>query len=355
MSDVRPELVFLSGPRAGTRTVLASNAQEVGRSPSADVVVEDAHASRRQMRLRLTPAGWLMENLSSNGTLVNGTRIKSAGKKVLLATGDVFTVGVGTRILFVAPGDDADQAVLDWQEANPLPEVAPPADEEPSGEGESAEAHAGGPPTEPVHAPATEVIAPPPGRPPRSKFSKYVVFAAIYVAALLGLIFYLATTEGRGQKDAERRQMLSENRIAQVLGELPDEKTHLPAKAQAELAEALGLYANLPSRPGDLYRCVRNFQLYLAHVKGNAFADVQDELRYGNALDRLTRSVDDLYRKAWGLEQSGQWQASAAAWGQLKAELPETDETSPVFRHIISNVDAHLTFVRGRAQRTGRR
>ena len=74
MANARPELIFVAGPQAGERAVLMTNDVLVGRSPSADVHLEEHAASREQLRFQLTGEGWLMENLSAQGTRINGRR-----------------------------------------------------------------------------------------------------------------------------------------------------------------------------------------------------------------------------------------------------------------------------------------
>jgi len=360
MSDVRGELVFLTGPQAGQRVVLRSNVMVAGRSASADVGLDEEYASREHMRFRLTASGWLMENLSGGGTLVNGKRIKSQNKKVLLETGDVLGVGIQTRILFVSPGDDVDQAVLAWQRKHPLPEVQPDRASEldhPPGDRQApavaARAERAEKPTEPLRAGPRG----PAGQAARSsKLVKYAAFGLVYAAALVGLIVFLARAGNSGKGPAgESGGPLTDGQIAEALSALPRGASPMPARASAELTQALSLYANLPSKPGDLYRCVRSFQLHLAYKNGPAFEDVRHELKYQDALNRLIDLVRGDYRNAWAAEQAGKWPQSASAWDQLKAELPETDQTGPVFGTLVRNIDQHLTYVRGHVPAARRR
>jgi pSer/pThr/pTyr-binding forkhead associated (FHA) protein len=62
----------------------------VGRAPRADFVVDAPLVSRIHCRLTLQDDGVLVEDLdSTNGTFVNGTRVK----RILLASGDTLRVG----------------------------------------------------------------------------------------------------------------------------------------------------------------------------------------------------------------------------------------------------------------------
>jgi ABC-type multidrug transport system ATPase subunit len=61
----------------------------IGRASDNDIVVPDVLASRHHATLVLTPLGTEIQDRSSNGTFVNGTRVGSA----ILSEGDVVTIG----------------------------------------------------------------------------------------------------------------------------------------------------------------------------------------------------------------------------------------------------------------------
>ena len=61
----------------------------IGRAGDNDIVVPDVLASRHHATLVLTPLGTEIQDRSSNGTFVNGTRVGSA----ILSEGDVVTIG----------------------------------------------------------------------------------------------------------------------------------------------------------------------------------------------------------------------------------------------------------------------
>jgi pSer/pThr/pTyr-binding forkhead associated (FHA) protein len=61
-----------------------------GRDAASDVVVLGGDVSRRHAEIQLTPEGYVLEDLSVNGTHVNGRRI---GKQHVLARADVIRIG----------------------------------------------------------------------------------------------------------------------------------------------------------------------------------------------------------------------------------------------------------------------
>src|SRR5437868_1138743 len=92
------QLQVVEGPQAGEQFDLDGQVV-VGRDPeSAQLVLQDAEASRRHAEL--TPAGQSLsvEDLgSTNGTFVNGSRI---AKQRILIPGDQLTIG--TTVLEIA-------------------------------------------------------------------------------------------------------------------------------------------------------------------------------------------------------------------------------------------------------------
>lgn len=91
------------GGRAGTRVVVVrsdsqagldftiSDAQVLGRSPQADIVLEDPYASEFHLRLTAREGRLVLADLgSTNGTYVNGRRVTAP---VDLSRGDAIQVG----------------------------------------------------------------------------------------------------------------------------------------------------------------------------------------------------------------------------------------------------------------------
>ena len=141
MPDPRALLIFVGGPQQSQRKALPGGIIRAGRSPAAGVQLTEDYISREQMQFTLTDDGWTLENLSApNPTRINGKKYRKS-QKVLLDTGDVIAAGLETQILFVAPGDDAEEALTAWlgrTEEAPAPEG--PAEAEVIGEVEPGEA-----------------------------------------------------------------------------------------------------------------------------------------------------------------------------------------------------------------------
>jgi hypothetical protein len=93
----RAHLECTAGPEKGQTFRCAPAATVVGRDASCDVVLTETVISRQHCRIDRQPDGWVLKNLSSNGTLVN----RKPADEVLLADADEIRLGAKTRLKFV--------------------------------------------------------------------------------------------------------------------------------------------------------------------------------------------------------------------------------------------------------------
>jgi pSer/pThr/pTyr-binding forkhead associated (FHA) protein len=69
---------------------ISGDALVFGRDAGCDVVISGTEVSRRHAEIRVTPDGYVLNDLSVNGTYVNGERV---GRQHLLARADVIRIG----------------------------------------------------------------------------------------------------------------------------------------------------------------------------------------------------------------------------------------------------------------------
>ena len=101
-----PYLLVIVGSRAGEMFRLAKSATLIGRSPYADVRLEDDGISRRHAVLVSNAAGVTLRDLNSaNGTYCNGTQIAAP---IQLTNGDKISMG-GTTVLKFAYQDALEE------------------------------------------------------------------------------------------------------------------------------------------------------------------------------------------------------------------------------------------------------
>ena len=84
-------LVITAGPKKGERIPLVSEAITIGRASDSSLIIRDDYTSTRHAVLELRRGAWQITDLgSTNGTLVNGSRISSP---VTVVPGTSITVG----------------------------------------------------------------------------------------------------------------------------------------------------------------------------------------------------------------------------------------------------------------------
>ncbi len=370
MVSAMPELIFVSGPQQGERAVLMTGTVVLGRSPSADVKLIEEAISREHVRFQLTRDGWVMENLSANGTLINGKRYKK-DKKVLLDTGDVMGVGLETKILYVAPGDDPEEALADWRQANPPAQARPAATKAQAGKlrPEAAQASAAA-----AGAPAGEQPKPPvptgkaksagkaagqPAQPleedgmggPAEKGSKNLKVILLSVV-LLGMVGFGAALMLKEVPPDDGRPSLSRLTAEQITAALdaPIQRPPSPTKAAQALDLAVRSYFNkdlLWSRPGELYRCVRQFKLYRAYSQSITYPLVQYERAALAASRELDAMVREKYETAWKYEKARSYRSAKQSFEQLMRELPagDVERDSPIDQVILKDLKQHIKYI----------
>jgi hypothetical protein len=370
-------LIFVRGPQQGERAVMMTNAVLVGRSPAADVRLTEQTASREQVRFTLSPEGWLMENLSTNGTRINGKNYKNK-KKLILETGDILAVGVDTEVLYVAPGDDPEEAVAEYRQAH-APKEAPAA------EAVAAPAPAAKPQAKPAPAktPVAEIDLSAAGAAKAGKSGKgakddakvpkdakeaqeavekdgekeqikgkrlkVILFSVMLVGMLgMGAVIILRPDEVKGPK-SDSLPRLSERDICEALDAPLPEKPPSPVKSVAVLNKAVKSFTNKTLwGPGDLFRCVRDFKLYVAYKQTRGFADVRYEQMAEKAQKELDKLVCEKYDVAWRFEKARSWREARTAYEEIMRILPvaEIEHSEPTYDVVIKNIIQHLNFIK---------
>nr|WP_233404166.1 FHA domain-containing protein [Actinotalea solisilvae] len=83
-------LIMQRGPSAGARFLLDADRTVAGRSPNADIFLDDVTVSRKHVEFVRERDGFVVRDVGSlNGTYVNRTRIEQA----LLRAGDEVQIG----------------------------------------------------------------------------------------------------------------------------------------------------------------------------------------------------------------------------------------------------------------------
>jgi len=348
----RAELIFVSGPQQGQRAVLPGGTLLAGRSPECDVHLTEEHASRQQLRLQLTPEGWVVENLSTNRIRVNGRKYKK-GRKIVLDTGDVMGVGLATQMLYVAAGDDSEQALQAWRLAHPATRVEP-APEKPQ-------------PPPPKSAPLPETAKPPPAQARKkteeipkaldeeqqakkrqARTRKYCILFGVYAAIMI--VVFVVIYKARQRDDvfvSDRPQRLQKADIEEAI-KARFERTSSPPKAEEARLKAMALYRARKDELGNLYKSVKYFKLYLAYTHTHVPGNPKVAATFEDATKELVNLVDREYSDAWIYEQDKNWSRAEQRFNRLLRIVPAKSEPEPEPRGenvIFENVIEHLKYI----------
>ncbi|MFP3937304.1 MAG: FHA domain-containing protein, partial [Phycisphaerae bacterium] len=369
MAKGRPHLIFVSGPQTGRRVRLRSRPMEAGRLPSSDIQLSEDYASRSHMRFRRRGEEWTVENLSANGTRINGRNYRE-GRQIILGTGDVLGVGSETSILYVGPGDDPDDVLAQWREDHEMDAAAQAAEQQAEPvEPTASEAPAddtgelpltgrlptdGGPVTAAAEPEPTADQQEAEAGAKREKRRKYLIFGVFYAVGFIVLLVVLGTLRGRGDGDTPggAPAALSEQQIVNAV-ESPLRRQANPARAAEMLQKAELHYRDRRLLEGNLYKAVKCFKLHLAYSGRSDFEELQHSRMYRDAMLELTGKVHEQYEQAYRLERNGDWDAAEEAFRKLQRIYPAAGDPEPrttdpsmnpqgpVWRNIMS----HLSYI----------
>lgn len=386
------ELVFIAGPQKGERVWITAKTMILGRMPRCDICLKEDFVSRQHARMEISADGVIIENLSSNGTLINDKRYK-AGKKLLLATGDVVGMGMETRLLFVGVGDDAEAALAEYRNHEeslapaPAPELKPADNAVPAVPAPGAPAvlpAAQASPTvqapAPAKAPALTTVPPPlPGKvpaktpaaaPPKTakiaqgpteepvaqsaektaaqkKLRKYMKFGIVYAAVLVAVVVVIKFAPKTSSPDtpvSTDSGFLTREDIASILRQKPDRKLNA-VEADKALTAAVELFPRRKADPGNLYKVVSGFQYYLSAKEGaGVFEQAEHDTMYRQALDEMVEAVASKYENAYGYERNHDYRTAKILYTSLLEMLP-VGTRGPVQDKLVKNIMEHLSSV----------
>lgn len=368
MGSERPVLVHVAGPQKGLRVVLKYPLAVAGRSSTAQIVLKEEFISRQHLKFEITPDGCVVENLSSAGTLINGKKYKT-GKKIILGTGDVLAVGQQTKILFVEAGSDVKEALDAYWQKNPgdqpLPAPDLPAEAlapvDPNAPAAAVQAATPilvpeepplepilvspeeAPPTENISSEEQELVAQSTAR--KAKVRKYALMGGVYMVIIAGVIMLLQSIQHKDKTTGPPGMpaKLEPKKIEEILIARPKRQPNA-YEAQSALQRARSRYENRRILPGDLYRCFKEFKLFLAYSVTPVFVNAEDERKYTAARDELKKDVIDRYEQAYIQERNRDWKKAHQFLEDLLKIIPERDDKDPV-HELVQNILDHEKYI----------
>jgi hypothetical protein len=371
MAGNRAVLIFLAGPQRGQRVSLVGGTILVGRSPDAGLRLKEQYVSREQMQFQLSQDGWTVQCLSSRRTRINGKKYKR-GKRVLLDTGDVLSVGMETEILFVAPGDDPDAALDAYISEGGL-------DDEPAGAtvaevigvavaDDAPIARAAGPKTAEIppadKAEAIPVALDTPEEPDdeeeldeeileerkrKAKLKKYLIFFLVYGGIIVGLVVLVTAlrTSETGTDPKGLPRVMTKDEIREVVAAKLEHKSD-PVASATHLRKAQALWRDRNVLIGNVYRCVKHFRISLAYSRTGALRNPDDLRMYREARKLLLDDVWGTYDAATTASRQGDWAKAKFLFEDVQRMVPAREPPVERDDRIFRNVVKHIIFVKNR-------
>ncbi|MCD4825260.1 MAG: FHA domain-containing protein [Phycisphaerae bacterium] len=366
MAEVRPELIFVDGPQLGERAVLMDNIVIVGRGARADIHIREECVSRQHLRFTLTHDGWIVENLSAAGKIqIDGKKYK-AGKKILLESGDCIAIGAVTKLLFVEASDNPDEVLVAYRENNPPPKPVPvpippplptPVEQTPTppepAEPESTEPVEMLPIPEQEEEEKTETPEQADARKQKAKKRMYIIAGGVYIVLMIVGIIALSTLKKSDKPTGSNLPpRLNSEQIKEALT-TPLERAPNPVRADIRLNDARSFFAKRSASPENLYLCVLNYRLSLAHRRrAERVLSTDDEPKFHNATRELIKAIQETYDDAWAFENTKQWSRANEQLEQIMRYIPiptvNKHRDKPVRDGLIQNVERHSRYVNGK-------
>ena len=165
----------------------------------------------------------------------------------------------------------------------------------------------------------------------RKKYKLYAIIGGAWVVVLIGIIVLLTMLKNNDDGDVTDLKIYDKDEIVEIIERPMPSKGNNPASAKDCLTEARRYYASRNARPGNRYRCVKNYKLAIAwgasltrvddeqfdgapaSLNGGATPGVKQELA-----DRLT----DQYNDALALLREKDYVNAEKSYRQLLAMYP---------------------------------
>lgn len=345
MPAPRPELIFVAGPQRGRRAVLLRDGMIGGRSEAADIPFVEEFISREQVLFQRLAEGWTIERLPhSNPVCVNGKEYKP-GRRILLASGDVITLGARTKLLFVEADDDPNRVLAEYRRTHPEEETTEEAVV--SVAKETAEVVSAAPAAAEEKKPSSARRKATAGT-KSSRMRKYAAGFLVYLALLaVGAAILQQKRNEKNRRGETAPDRLSPAVIAETLRSdlvrAPNE-----VAAQRSRKEARNYFRLRTSERRNLYRCLTAYRLYRAYRRPEQRTFLaEDERQYRLAAEELTTVIRDLYERGWIAEQNGQWARAKEQFDRILQYIPMSlaAEDPEVRDVLLANVMDHLRYV----------
>jgi len=274
------QIRILTGPNQGARLRVGKDHATFGRAPECDITIDQPFVSREHGRLALTPKGWVLENLSPNGTVVAGKTVTR--KPRAIADGQIVCIGA--------------------EQAFEIISLAVPAD---------------------APAPAEPDAQPAEQKKKLSGRSKLWIGLGAYAMVMMLLFVFLSLFGGgdNNRRSATNLPQLStadvEQRVkAEIRRTLPKRPPD-SLKVREHSEAALEHYHLRTTDPTARYRALVEYRLALAYTRGDKLEDPEHDTRYIEVQEELVEDITRRYSRAYNLLRNNEPERADSAFREL--------------------------------------
>ncbi len=348
MASEHAQLLIVGGPDDGRVIKLDYLPATLGRDPNCAIRLREPQVSREHMAFITGADGVLCEVLSKRRVEIDGKYYRR-GKRVLLDTGDVLKLGYETEALFVAAGDDAEEAMGSFlvarsarAAAEPSAEAEPssppplPEDTPPPGPGFAESEPAFG---EPAKASVVEhrplSVAEMEAQQRQKRTRKITIAVGIYLAVMVVgfIVLSLFKSDRPSDTSGNRPKILSRRDIEAILRAQPKLSADREM-GNRELEAARIEFLWLDARENAAYLCVKHYKRGKEYSRLSALT-IDDSQRYAEAMGMLLGKVLPLYGEACRDSQQQLWNDAYGKFKQLRLLVPDAD--NDFYRNVLKH------------------
>jgi pSer/pThr/pTyr-binding forkhead associated (FHA) protein len=308
------QLHILDGPAANRRQVFEQDTITYGRDADCDIALTLATASRRHGELQFKDGKWLVNNLSANGSEVNGKAVKKPR-----ALGDGDTVSIGKQPIFRVHSIAATAADASALEAQVV------EDDDASSDAMTSSGKTTGMDR------STKML-------PRILIASAVLSIVMIV---LGQVITDDTPTDAGQPIVLTSSVIADDVRRPIIVQFPE-----PREAPRYLEQAQQYFNQLDVRPENVYYAWEAYQLALAHSGKTRFENGLDQRQFLHVQERLARDVERQYVSATDKIRAGDYAQAARELGALLTRVyPRRDGP------LVQNISDQRTYASAKVTR----
>ena len=275
------------GPAQGRTVTFTQPVVTFGREAGSSLLIPESYVSRRHGEIRQQDDGWVLVNLSPNGTRVNRHLVKDQAHK--LSAGDIIRIGdiEVFEVSFIEKPTAAIAGRDSWGATS--------------------------------HGSTTAQAS---GKPSLSRRTKlWVGLIVWWVVMLSGFVFFLTLDNKPDATHQDTIQVLSSQQIQEILTKRWAPQPPSAVDYRRHIEEGRSLAGSLQASRSNLYKAFREYQSALSVAENRRFEDDLDQLTFESLQTQIVEQTQERYRQAYARLRAGQFHTAATEFSRLADDL----------------------------------